>query len=241
MNDAAKRMHALDVTFGVLSGDRPVVVLAPHPDDESLGCGALLAHAFAGPGGHVVCMTDGAGSHPGSVTHPPARLAACRAAELDAAVIALGGRPADITRLALPDAGMGEIAADYDAVAARIADLAGQLDAGLILTTAPTDPHCDHVATAEIGRRAARRAGLRCLFYPIWSRWADPNFHDRLAARREYRLASAAMRERKRTAIAAHASQLGGVVRDDPEGFILSPGMVAMFVGTDEMFFECDP
>ncbi len=241
MGEAGDGARPPTVTYEALCGARPVMVLAPHPDDESLGCGALLAHAFSGPGGHVVCMTDGAGSHPGSATHPPARLAACRAAELDAAVIALGGRAGDITRLDLPDAGMGGIAGDYDAIAARIADLAERLGAGSILATAPTDPHCDHVATAEIGRRAAALAGVRYLVYPVWSRWAAPGVLQGLSACREYRFDGGPTRERKRRAVAAHASQLGGVVHDDPEGFVLPPHFVEMFVETDEMFFEGAP
>ncbi len=222
-----------------LSGGRPVLVLAPHPDDESLGCGGLLAQAFAGRGGHVVCITDGAGSHPGSRAYPPARLAACRAAELDAAVAALGGGAGDITRLYLPDAGLPGLAAHYDCISGQIAAIAARIGAGVVLTTAATDPHCDHLATAEIGWRAARLAGLRCLSYPIWSRWADPAFRGALGARAEFRLDTRRVRDRKRRAVAAHRSQLGGVIQDDPAGFVLPEAFVSMFLDEDEMFFEC--
>ena len=61
------RMDDADVpaaSADALLGGRPLLVLAPHPDDESLGCGALLAHGLAGPGAHVACLTDGAASHP---------------------------------------------------------------------------------------------------------------------------------------------------------------------------------
>ena len=57
------------VAASVLLRGRPLLVLAPHPDDESLGCGALLAQAFAGAGAHVACLTDGAASHPGGGVH----------------------------------------------------------------------------------------------------------------------------------------------------------------------------
>ena len=40
----------------VFEGRESLVVLAPHPDDESLGCGALLARGFAGAGAHVICL-----------------------------------------------------------------------------------------------------------------------------------------------------------------------------------------
>lgn len=241
MGKIASKESVQFVTVETLSGDRPIMVLAPHPDDESLGCGALLSEAFAGPGAHVVCMTDGACSHPNSSDLSSAELAARRAAELDTAVAALGGSPADVTRFDLPDAGMGKITQDYDAIAHGIAKLALRLRAGLILTTAPTDPHCDHIATAEIGRRAATEAGLRCLFYPIWSRWADPNFQDALSPLCEYRLDASGMRERKRLAITAHASQLGCATGKDTTGAVLPPGFVEMFLGGDEMFFECAP
>ncbi len=214
------------------------MVLAPHPDDESLGCGGLLAAAFADRGAHVVCMTDGAASHPRSADYPPPRLAARRALELDAAVAELGGSPGDITRLGLPDAGLGRITARYDAIAAQIAVIATARGAATIFVSAPTDPHCDHVATAEIGRRAARLASMRCLFYPIWSRWAAPAFRNDLGAQREYRFATAGMRDRKRRAVAAHASQMGCLIHDDPDGFVCPPDFLTMFTECDEMFFE---
>ena len=79
------------VAASVLLRGRPLLVLAPHPDDESLGCGALLAQAFAGVGAHVACLTDGAASHPGSRLVPPDQLAAIRRAEVLDAVAPLAG------------------------------------------------------------------------------------------------------------------------------------------------------
>jgi LmbE family N-acetylglucosaminyl deacetylase len=59
--------------------DRPFIIVAPHPDDESLACGGLIAHACArGLRAKVVIVTDGAGSHPNSKAYPPDRLSALR-------------------------------------------------------------------------------------------------------------------------------------------------------------------
>jgi LmbE family N-acetylglucosaminyl deacetylase len=220
-----------------LTGGRPPLVLAPHPDDESLGCGRLLAAAFAGPGAHVVCMTDGAASHPGSLLWPARRLARLRAAELDRAVAELGGGAGDVTRLGLPDGGMEAGAAPRGRLAARIARRARRIGARCLFAPAAIDPHCDHAETAAIARCAARTAGLRLLSYPIWSRWRDPDFRARMPQGREHRLAAGG-EAAKRRAVAAHRSQAGRVVPDDPDGFAMPPGFAAFFVEADELYFE---
>ena len=85
--------------------DRRIVLLAAHPDDETLGAGGLLATAAAA-GLHidVLVASDGAASHPDSPTHTPADLAAIRADELRAAV-ALLAPGASLRQLDLPDGG----------------------------------------------------------------------------------------------------------------------------------------
>jgi LmbE family N-acetylglucosaminyl deacetylase len=63
-------------------GDRPFIVVTPHPDDESLGCGGLIADACRqGVRGKVVIVGDGAGSHGNSKAYPPERLTALREVE----------------------------------------------------------------------------------------------------------------------------------------------------------------
>ena len=62
--------------------DLPFIVIAPHPDDESLACGGLIAEACReGLKRKVVIVSDGAGSHPNSKAYPPDRLRALREAE----------------------------------------------------------------------------------------------------------------------------------------------------------------
>jgi len=229
---------ARSVTASHLCGPHPICVLTPHPDDESLGCGGLLANAFAGHGAHVVLLTDGAASHPGSRAWTARQRKDLRARELDAAISELGGTAEDVTRLGLPDAGMADPSVPVFAIARRIAALMSRLGARSLFATAPTDAHCDHQATAEIARLAARITCARLLFYPVWSRWKRPDFRTELTGMSEYRLETSAMRDRKARAIAAHRSQHGEVIADDADGFVLDPAFVRLFVETDEIFFE---
>lgn len=219
----------------------PVLVLAPHADDESLGCGILLASIWAAGGhAHILCLTDGAASHPGSASHPPDRIAALRRAEMLAAIAALGGAARDVTFLGHPDAALHHVqAAELDAgVAARI----DRHRAATLLAPSPLDPHCDHEAAAACARRvAAARPGLRLLFYPVWSRWIAGGRAPSPAGCRLRALDRPRHLPAKRAAIAAHASQAGHVVTDAPRAFAMPDGFAAMFGAGPEPYFEAVP
>ncbi|WP_118135528.1 PIG-L deacetylase family protein [Oceanicella sp. SM1341] len=217
-----------------LLGDAPVLVLAPHPDDETLGCGALLAAAFAGPGAHVACMTDGAASHTGAPDWPGPRLARLRAHELRTAVARLGGGAADVSCLGAPDTRLR----CSEALVDRVCDLAQGLGARHLFATAAADPHCDHQATAALARRVAARLGLRLFFYPVWSRWKTPERPVLPGAAIRHRLAVAPARRRKAHALAAHRSQRGRVVEGAAEGFEMPRGFMRLFLEQDEHFYE---
>jgi LmbE family N-acetylglucosaminyl deacetylase len=84
--------------------DRPFIVIAPHPDDESLACGGLIADTCRqGLRGKVVIVSDGAGWHPNSKAYPPERLTALREVEARQAGVELGLRPEEMLFLRLPD------------------------------------------------------------------------------------------------------------------------------------------
>ena len=217
----------------------PVLVLAPHPDDEALGCGRLLSAVWGGGGAaHVACLTDGAASHPGSRTHPPARMRALRRDEMLRAVRRLGGRGEDVTFLDLPDAASHVTPGPGDALAPRIGALTDRLGARTLVAPSPLDPHCDHEAAAAAARRVTEaRPGLRLLYYPVWSRWVGP---ERIAPRpggAEPLVWRAGDPGAKRAAIDAHDSQQGRVVRDDPEGFEMPEGFAAFFADAPEIYF----
>lgn len=204
------------ITPAELLEGRPLVVLAPHPDDETLGCGALLHDAAAmGIDTRVICVTDGSRSHPGSTLWPPARLAAGRRRELEAAVRILG---ATAMWLGHRDCAVPE---DLDLSPLIPAD-------ALVLASWGGDPHCDHEAVARLARRAAR-SDTRLAFYPIWGRFAE----GRTVARPL--TATAAARAAKRRALACHRSQMTALIDDDPQGFVMEDWRQAHFLDHPEL------
>jgi LmbE family N-acetylglucosaminyl deacetylase len=220
-----------------LSGREKIVVLAPHPDDETLGCGGLLARAFAGAGAHVVCVTDGSASHPASREWPPVRLAETRRGELIEALEILGGGAADLTWLGHPDSRLHEISA-ADILPALTAVIDGQA-ARHVFVPACEDKHCDHQTTAKLAEALrAQRPDLHFHSYPVWSRFDDPNFAENTAGYAPLILDTATYRGAKTAAIRAHRSQLGQVVQDDPQGFVLPDAMIDLFAQQDEIFWR---
>lgn len=151
-----------------------LVVLAAHPDDETLGAAGLIARASAlGANVTVIVATDGEGSHPNSPTHSSAELAAVRRTELrDAARLVAPG--AEIEFLGIPD---GHLPEHSETVRRRLEDAVGAhgVDGLLLLAPWQEDGHRDHRVAGAVARAVAQRTGARLLEYPIWMwHWADP-------------------------------------------------------------------
>ncbi len=124
--------------LGQVSG-RSVLVLAPHYDDEVLGCGGLIAQRVdAGGAVRVLFLTDSAG---GGETAADAVYAAERRSEADRALAVLGVAGAE--HLGLPD---GALELHLDAATAAIERaLLSQLP-DLVLAPSPLEATSDHRA-----------------------------------------------------------------------------------------------
>lgn len=214
-----------------------LVVVAPHPDDESLGCGGVVAAAVAAcVEVRIVVVSDGIGSHPNSPTFPPARLRDLRQTETLAAVAELGVGPHDVRFLRLPDREVPTEGPNADAAVDAIVAAAQACNAGAILVTWHHDPHCDHAAAHALVMRA--RAGLERLkvyAYPVWG-WTLPAEHEVGDAPTGMLFDTKRYRGAKARAIAAHRSQVGDLIDDDPDGFRLPAAMIDRSVEADEIF-----
>jgi LmbE family N-acetylglucosaminyl deacetylase len=155
----------------VLAEPRRLVVVAAHPDDESLGAGGLMARAEReGIPVRVIVATDGDASHPASPTTTAPQLAAIRRREVVEAVRRLAPT-ATVEFLHLPDGALRE---HVDALQASIrASTAG--DGVLIVAPWRGDGHGDHEAAGQAASTVARETGAQLLEYPVWMwHWASP-------------------------------------------------------------------
>lgn len=222
-----------------ISFGRPLLVLAPHPDDETFGCGGLIAETCArGEIVHVAILTDGTRSHPNSKTHPVPRRKALREAEARAAVAALGLPEDRLDFFGLRDEEAPHGGPEFDSTVNRLAALMGAHDIATICATWRHDAHPDHTAAHRIAAAAAACTGARHLAYPIWGWTFPPDKELPDMTVRGVRLDITAHLPAKRRAIVAHASQFGQVITDDPAGACFSQGFVANFTQPYEVFLD---
>lgn len=181
-----------------------VLVVAPHPDDEVLSVGGLLAQlAHSGTPVQVVAVTDGTASHRGSNEWPAERLARERPRESRAALRCLGIER-DPIRLGLPDGGLHEL---QGLLADRLLGLMQASD--VVFTTWRRDGHPDHEATGDACVFAAARIGARLVEVPVWGwHWAAPGDARAPWHRARRLLLGPDAVARKRRALQAFVSQL---------------------------------
>lgn len=150
-----------------------LVLVSPHPDDETLGFGGTASMLSArGVSVQVLSVTDGGGAHPGISPLERRWLERDRRAELCRATALLG--LLEPVFLGLPD---GEIAEHEDDLSAVLVDmLGGSSEPPWCATTWSGDGHPDHEAAGRAAVRAAQRVGAVALEYPVWMwHWAVPD------------------------------------------------------------------
>lgn len=185
-----------------------VVVVAPHPDDETLGAGGLIATAAdAGVPVHVVLVSLGEGSHPDSPTTTAAELADTRASEFRAA---LGTLHPSVTSefLGVPDVGLREQPDTLrDALVARLDAAPART---LLVAPWRGDGHRDHRVAGEVAEAVVHeRNDVDLLSYPIWAwHWDDPTASAAPWGDARALALSAALLDRKRRALATYRSQV---------------------------------
>jgi LmbE family N-acetylglucosaminyl deacetylase len=217
----------------VLGHYRRAVMVAPHPDDEVLAAGGLMQRlASGGTQLTVLSVTDGEASHPGSPTVSAMALSDRRARELRQALDFLDLAGVHIVRLALPDGGVED---QCDDLVACLISLLGPD----VLCVAPwqQDGHRDHDATGRAAEAACSATGSPFLISLVWAwHWALP-CDSRIPWSRARRLPLSRVEvTRKRWATRAFGSQIAPLSGHPADATILTPGMLAHFDRSYEIF-----
>jgi LmbE family N-acetylglucosaminyl deacetylase len=209
-----------------------MTIVAPHPDDETLGLGGTVAMlCAAGVDVQIVSVSDGGAAYPGLSAAGRAELETVRRAEVRRSVRLLGaGGP---IRLGMPD---GELSRHEHRLTDRIAALLADFSAGRwCAATWRGDGHPDHEAVGRAAASAAAETGAVFLEYPVWMwHWAKPADPAVPWSRaRRVKLTDSAL-NMKKVAAQSFASQ----TRPTPDDFtVLPPAVLRRALAVGEVVF----
>lgn len=137
-----------------------VCVIAPHPDDETLSAGGLIARLTnSGADVTVIAVTDGENAYT-----PNAGLADLRVREQESALFRLCIKPSYIRRLRIVDSGVSQ---SEGSLRAALCELI--VRGSLVLAPWPGDFHPDHEACGRAAHNACEQVGANCVFYFFWT------------------------------------------------------------------------
>ncbi|MEA5515267.1 PIG-L family deacetylase [Nodularia sp. UHCC 0506] len=221
---------------------KSAMVFSPHQDDETFGCGGMIAHKREqGIPVIVVFLTDGQGL---GVSDSQKTIVEVRQQEAQKALGILGVEASNIHFLAKLDGNLKNL--NYEEKQQTISQLSALIQyyqPEEVYVPHHKDCHTDHEATYELVKAAISDEKLLCIYaqnnitieliqYPIWLFWRAPLFillklQDIAAA---HCFSITPVQAKKTRAIASYVSQMKSL----PRGFI------NRFLDSYEIFFKAD-
>lgn len=226
------------------TNDHRYVVIAPHPDDETLGCGGLIATACSlGSAVNVIYLTNGGAALPDHPKIAPSQLIGVRAAEARAALAVLGVAPEHAHFLGAPDGRLSHLAAaEQEHLVSALARLLTRLRPDHVLVPWRHDGSSEHEAAFKWTVAALRTAvpAPRLLEYPVWA-WWSPRYLTRFVMTPEpiRRLPIGTVRDLKTSAVNEFRSQIMPIPPWTQAA--LPVGFPRFFLGPAEYFIFSSP
>jgi LmbE family N-acetylglucosaminyl deacetylase len=225
-----------------LAGHGPFLVIAPHPDDETLGCGAFIARARRlQQQVRIVIVTDGREGVPDSLVTSEETAALRRTEALTAAAL-LGVTAENVVFLNIPDSqAHGHQPAIEEALRREIESLRPRL----VFSPYEMDKHEDHRAATRAVNSLRRKNLIPCPVYeyPIWF-WIS-GIWDFIVNPERFRLIRRmdmqGYSDIKMEALKAHRSQFPHLFDDTSSKSFFRPlTFQRQFFSKYEIFFEGD-
>jgi len=226
--------------LGLPPGTR-ILVLAPHPDDESIGCGGTIGKCLAA--GHdvrVIVLTDGrygssqirqlSGNDPESGKLQKA-LIETRRAEMQSAMELIG-----VTQIQFLDAMDSQLTLEIESISKTLAHEIDKWKPDTVILPFITDRHADHFAASRCLIEACKlldshyTSNLNCMGYETWS----PIYANVL-------IDISSTMDKKLEAINCYQSQLAGIdFKSAIEGLNRYRAITGMYGGTHaEAYYMC--
>lgn len=168
----AFKQHPLDLLDVQLFRSKRVVIVAPHPDDEVLGCGGLMQQLVEENCRIIIlAATNGTQSHPHSTKYSQAQLNDLRPQETLDALNSLGvSDHSERIALNLMD---GQIHLQTEQLKQALSRIVQPED--ILICSYAFDGHPDHEAVGKTVQAFAKAHQLMCLHVLIWAwHWAEP-------------------------------------------------------------------
>lgn len=151
----------------MVARNKPVIVFAPHPDDETLGCGGTIARKITeGFDLYIVFVTDGRNSHKrtlGINNNPsPEELISIRKREAVDAARILGLSERKIIFLSFED---GKLDRNLSRAKKEIRNILKRIQPEEIFVPYAHENHKDHRITNFLVSACIRELGIKCTIY----------------------------------------------------------------------------
>jgi N-acetylglucosamine malate deacetylase 1 len=211
---------------------KTAIVFAPHQDDETFGCGGIIALKRARKiPVKVVFMTDGTGRRPEWIKAE--EMIDIRQEEAIKALNFLGLEPSAIKFLSHKDGSLTRLSSQKrEEIVSELAVLIKEFNPGEIYLPHHNDRHVEHEATYELVEEAIFISGIvvELLQYPVWMFWQNPLYSNLKFQEisSSYRIPICSVQYQKKQAIASYDSQVK----------TLPPGFLNRFFSSYEIFIK---
>ena len=233
------------VLFGkskpMYSSQKSALVFAPHQDDETLGCGGIIAiKREQKTPVSVVFITDGQASHLDHPSLEPMELGKIRKQEALTALDILGVEKSNIYFLDEPDSQLAQITSEKrEKLLDKLIKLLQTINPQEVFITYRQDISSDHETAYALIREAVLRSEIKVeIFqYPIWQLWKPQTFDFQSSElSNAYRLSIRKVLNKKKQALAVYKSQY--LPLDNWNRIPLPIGFLERFSSGYEIFFK---
>jgi LmbE family N-acetylglucosaminyl deacetylase len=226
-----------------IEDNRRCLVVAPHQDDATLGCGGLiLGKRLEGNPVDIVYITDGSASHLGHPTLSPEALARLRRSEEIASVVILGVDRACTHFLDAKDGTLDKLSpGEREGIVGMIAEVLLRVRPDEIFLPCRSDGSSEHDASFVLVKSAITKVNIkpRLFEYPIWALWSPQRLIAPLfGSRRVWTARYKGYEYLKLRALSVYRSQTEPM---PPWTDAVTPRNFFSFFGSaEEFFFESD-